>query len=147
MPQENEPRREIPGAGKRCAASGRRVHSARVKLGTRRLTHIQIHGTDAQHQGGGHGQADGRVHDQRRDHAGHMAQAGWAGKTRLSATLSSDTPIMIRKPRRICVRGGIRPVSRPDQAAPAMMPAILSKKNQKYCVGSRCRNITQESGH
>jgi hypothetical protein len=75
-----------------------------------------------------------------------MAQNGLGGSHRLSSTFTTDTVAMTRNPRRICRCGGSLPASRPDQPAPAMIPPMVAMKNQKNCVGPRCRCSPRNTG-
>ncbi len=74
------------------------------------------------------------------------AQPGLGSSTKFAATLNSDTSSMIRKPCRIWRRGAIFPAKRPLTQAPPMMPAIVSRKNQKNCVGARPRWSPRKAG-
>ena len=53
---------------------------------------------------------------------------------------------MTSRPWRIWCRGVMRPASRPDTQAPAMMPPMVSVKNQKNCVGASCRCSPRKTG-
>ncbi len=60
--------------------------------------------------------------------------------------LATDVKPMIRKPRRICLRGAILPASRPLSQAPPMIPPMLNRKKMKYCVGARPRCSPRKTG-
>lgn len=53
------------------------------------------------------------------------AHQGLTGTSAFSPTLSRPTPPMIWKPWRTCRCGEMRPASRPDSQAPAMMPPMV----------------------
>ena len=53
---------------------------------------------------------------------------------------------MMTKPSRICRLGVRFPATRPLTQAPAMMPLIITRKNQKNCCGSKCRCSPKNTG-
>ena len=75
-----------------------------------------------------------------------IAQNGCGVLSRFIATLTTEVPSMMTKPRRIWCLGLMRPASRPDSQAPSMMPDTLMQKNQKNCVGCSCRMSPSHTG-
>ena len=75
-----------------------------------------------------------------------IAQNGCGVPAGSAATLTSEVPSMMTKPRRIWCLGLMRPASRPDSQAPGMMPEMLMQKNQKNCVGCSFRISPSHTG-
>ena len=78
--------------------------------------------------------------------SGSNAQATCGWNKKLAPKLTTALSSMTTKPCRICCLGASLPAMRPLSQAPAMMPAILSTKNQKYWVGSKLRISPRKAG-
>ena len=77
---------------------------------------------------------------------GASAHQACGVNTRFAARLRMPVANITTKPWRTWCRGGMRPASRPLTQAPAMMPVMVSRKNQKNCVGPRPRWWPRNSG-